>query len=70
ARAAAVADARRKAELYADAADVDLGDVVSISEFSASGPVPVVRMEAAMAVPIAAGRNEISASVMVVWELD
>jgi len=70
ARAAAVADARRKAELYADAADVDLGDVVSISEFSTSGPVPVVRMEAAMAVPIAAGRNEISASVVVVWELD
>lgn len=72
AREAAVADARRKAELYAGAAGVELGAIRSISEEMAMpGPQPMYRMEAAMAqsVPVAAGEAEVTAHVTIVWEL-
>lgn len=73
ARRAAIADARRKAELFAEEAGVDIAGVLSISEgVGGGGPAPfgggVVRaMEAA---PIAPGVDDVSASVAVVWELD
>jgi uncharacterized protein YggE len=73
ARAAAVADARRKAELYAAAAGVDLGPVVSISEATAmQGPQPMFRRDMALAsesVPVAAGETNVIAQVTIVWEI-
>ena len=71
AREAAVADAMRKAALFANAAGLRLGPVVSLTE-SGSAPQPM-RLErmAAMseAVPIAEGEVTISASVTMVFEL-
>ncbi|MEM9062855.1 MAG: SIMPL domain-containing protein [Pseudomonadota bacterium] len=73
ARREAVADARAKAELYAEAAGVGLGDVLSITEGGGSiGPRPELMMNmarAADAVPIATGESSLSASVRIVWEL-
>ncbi len=73
ARAAAVADARRKAELFAGAAGVSLGSILSISETQEfDPPQPMFRMEAAMAsdsVPVAAGEMGVAARVTIVWEI-
>ncbi len=75
ARKKAVADARAKAELYAEAAGVSLGHVVQISESTAiTPPVPMMRMavEAAAAdasVPIAAGQQTVSATVSITYEI-
>ena len=60
ARDKAIADARRKAEIYAKAAGVTLGDPVSITEEGA--PVPVFRSKvaapmAASAAPVAPGEE-------------
>ncbi len=72
ARADAVADALRKAKLYADAAGITLGQVVSISEGADYAPRPVY-MKAMMAeaapVPVAAGTQQLSASVNLVIEI-
>lgn len=70
ARRRAVADARRRAELYAAAAGVTVGDVISISETDVAVPRPMYRAEVAMmaadaAVPVAAGESEIRAMVHV-----
>lgn len=76
ARRAAVADARRRAELYAEAAGVKVGRVLSINEAgSHPPPQPMLRnmamMEFASAdVPVAAGESEIRAMVQVVFELE
>jgi uncharacterized protein YggE len=75
ARRAAVADARRKAELYANAAGVTLGPVVSIAEDSASAPAPVFRRDqlavhaGGMAPPISAGEDTLRVSVSVGFAL-
>jgi uncharacterized protein YggE len=73
ARAASVADARRKAEIYAAAAGVTLGPIISISEAEdAGGPQPMFRMDAAMAsdgVPVTAGELTLTARVTVVWAI-
>jgi uncharacterized protein YggE len=69
---AAVADARRKAETLAKAADGTLGQVVSITETGGSvPPVPYAARDAALAtdVPIEPGTQEIQASVTVTFEL-
>lgn len=73
ARTAAVADARRKAELYASAAGVTLGDIVSLNEASAS-PMPVpMRAKAMMAdaapVPIANGEQVLGMDVTITWAI-
>lgn len=71
ARKAAVADAIRKAKLYARAAGVNLGPVVSITEQGDGAPRPVM-MEAARAagkVPVAEGEVQVSASVTIVFGL-
>lgn len=76
ARAKAVADARRKAELYAKAAGMTLGRLVSISEQGAGvpPPVPMYRAEALSAraapPPIEPGEQDIRASVSATWELN
>lgn len=73
ARRKAVENARHKAEVYAKAAGVKIGDVLSISEgMSYRPPMPMVaaKMAAdAAPVPIAAGEASVAASVDVVWEL-
>lgn len=73
ARAAAVADAQHRAEIYAKAAGVALGPVQSISENAGEPPRPVMyRMAAAMAAaptPVAAGEQTVSADVAMVWEI-
>ena len=69
ARRKAIADARRKAELYAREAGVALGRVLDIDETGGGGgPVPVAygRMMAdAVAAPVAPGQLDLSASVTV-----
>lgn len=73
ARAKAVEDARRKAEVYAEAAGVTLGAIRSIDE-GGHGPMPMYDMRAAaapesMSVPIERGQTTVTAGVQVVWNL-
>ena len=76
ARKLAVADARRKAEIYAAAGGVKLGDIVSISEGVAyQPPAPIMRAKAmraeamAAAPPIAQGEQTLGVDVTIVWEI-
>lgn len=73
ARRAAVADALARAKLYAEAAGVRLGPVVSLSE-NGPAPEPMMRMRAApaaadMAVPIAEGEMSVAAQVTLVLSI-
>ncbi len=75
ARKSAVADARERAGLYADAAGVKLGSVLQISDsYSQSlGPVPMMaRMEATdfKSVPISIGESSMSASVTIIYAIE
>ena len=71
AREKAIADARRKAEIYAKAAGVTLGEPLSISEEGA--PVPMYRgkMAAPMAAgaPVAQGEETLAVTVSVSWAI-
>ena len=73
AREKAVADARRKAEIYAKAAGVTLGEPLSISEEGAPAPVMYrSRMAAPMArqpPPVAPGEETLSVTVNVSWAI-
>ena len=72
ARTEAVADARLRAQQYAAAAGVTLGQILSISESGgAEPPRPMYRVMAMAAdsVPVAAGEESVSASVTLVWEI-
>jgi uncharacterized protein YggE len=72
AREAAITDARRKAEIYARAAGVMLGRVVSIeegSDLSAPAPRRVLAQAAGMQMPIAPGENTLHATVTMVFEI-
>ena len=73
ARRKAVADAKGKADLYAQAAGFTLGKVMSLSEESVPGPRPLGRaMSVAAApapVPVEAGEMALSVRVRVVWSL-
>ncbi|MDQ1849089.1 SIMPL domain-containing protein [Gemmobacter fulvus] len=73
ARKRAVADARGRATLLAEAAGVTLGKIVSISESGGyQPPMPMMRMAADAAggaVPVAAGEVSVSANVTIVWAL-
>lgn len=75
ARQKAVADALRKAKLYAGAAGVALGQIMSISEGGVSYPQPVyakqmMAMERDASVPVAAGEQTLSANVTLVIRID
>jgi uncharacterized protein YggE len=71
AREKAIADARRKAEIYAKAAGVTLGEPISISEEGA--PVPVFRSKVAAPMaagaPVAQGEETLSVTVSVSWAI-
>lgn len=74
ARRRAVADARARASLFAEAAGVTLGAVISIDELGGGMPRPQVlgRMEMALsadAVPVAAGELSLRAQVQMVFAL-
>ena len=71
ARTEAVADARRKAEIYARAAGVMLGAPLSISEGGAPGPMPFRKMMGGMAAatPVAQGEETLSVTVNVTWAI-
>lgn len=67
---AAVADARSKAQVLADASGLHVGAVSSVEEDSGSSPVPFDSTKAAPAagVPIEAGTQQVTASVTVTFE--
>jgi uncharacterized protein len=73
AREKAIADARRKVEIYAKAAGVTLGAPLSISEEGAPRQVFRAKMAAPMAAaaptPIAQGEETLSISVSVTWAI-
>jgi uncharacterized protein len=72
ARGQAVADARRKAEIYAKAAGVTLGAPISISEEGAPGPMLYRKMAAPMAAsaaPVAQGEETLQVNVSVSWAI-
>jgi uncharacterized protein len=73
ARRAAVADGRARAELFAEAAGVTLGDLVTLTEmggYYAPAPMMEARMVAdAGSVPIAAGEVSIQTSVSLVYRI-
>lgn len=75
ARKAAVADAHDRAALYAEAAGVKLGPVLTISDSPPPIPGPIMvtaRLEAADAksVPISVGESMLSASVTIVYAIE
>jgi uncharacterized protein YggE len=71
AREQAVADARRKAEIYAKAAGVTLGAPLSISEEGNAVPAPYRKMAAGMAAsaPVAQGEETLQVTVSVSWAI-
>ncbi|MEM9973557.1 MAG: SIMPL domain-containing protein [Pseudomonadota bacterium] len=73
ARADAVADASRKARLYAEAAGLTLGAIQSISEGGSAAPVPIARAEMALSrdagVPVAPGELSMRARVTIVYAI-
>lgn len=73
ARRRAVADARAKAELYAEAAGVSLGKIIELTDGVTSSPQPMFMERSAMvmsdAVPIAEGEVSTSARVTITFEI-
>jgi uncharacterized protein YggE len=72
ARADAIADARRKADVYAKAAGTTLGAVIAVEEGGASVPRPMVMMRAdsvAKDAVIEPGEQQLSVNVTVTWRV-
>jgi uncharacterized protein YggE len=75
AREQAIADARRKAEIYAKASGVTLGAPLSISEEGSSGPHRPLRagvaysMRASAPTPVAQGEETLQITVNVSWAI-
>jgi uncharacterized protein YggE len=74
ARKVAVADAERKAKLYAEATHITLGQIMGVSESNFQPPQPVfygkaMRADAAGAVPIAEGEQTVAIDVNIMWEI-
>jgi uncharacterized protein YggE len=70
ARTEAIADARRKAEIYAKAAGVTLGAPIDISEGGGIAPMPLRRMAAmATSTPVAQGEDTLQVTVNVSWAI-
>jgi uncharacterized protein len=71
AREKAIADARRKADIYARAAGVTLGEPISISEEGAPTPMFRGKMAAPMAAgaQVAPGEETLSVTVSVSWAI-
>jgi uncharacterized protein YggE len=71
AREKAIADARRKAEIYAKAAGVTLGAPLSISEGGAPAPIAFRRMAAGVSesAAVAPGEETLQLTVSVTWAI-
>ena len=69
ARDEAIADARRKAEIYAHAAGAKVGHVVAITEGGAAAPPIAMQAMRAAGVPVAPGEQTLRAMVTVSYEL-
>jgi hypothetical protein len=69
ARDEAIADAHRKAELYAKAAGAKLGHVVSITEEGSSPPTRPMQALRSSGTPIAPGEQTLRAMVTVSYEM-
>lgn len=72
AREQAIADARRKAQIYARAAGVTLGEPISITEEGSGTPMfrgKVAGGMAASAAPVAQGEETLSVTVNVSWAI-
>jgi uncharacterized protein YggE len=71
AREQAIADARRKAEIYAKAVGVTLGAPLGISEEGSPGPMPFRKMVGGMAAaaPVAQGEETLRVTVNVSWAI-
>jgi uncharacterized protein len=72
ARRAAMADARRKAQVYAEAAGIRLGNVIWITEepgFTPPVPMAAARALAAAPTPIAAGEDTLRAQITVGFDI-
>jgi len=72
AREQAISDARRKAQIYARAAGVTLGEPLAISEQSSPSPIFRGKVAAGMvaaAAPIAQGEETLSVTVNVSWAI-
>ena len=72
ARTKAMVDARRKAEVYANAAGVKLGRPLSVQEVGAVLPRPLTGSRAVIsaAVPIAPGEEEFQATITVTFAIE
>lgn len=74
ARIAAVKDARRQAEIMAEAGGVRLVRVISLAEDGAAPPMPRMMAAAPMSkrdsVPVEAGETELRARVTIVYEIE
>jgi uncharacterized protein YggE len=72
AREQAISDARRKAQIYAKAAGVTLGEPIAISE-EGGAPTPMFRSRVAAGMaapaPVAQGEETLSVSVSVSWAI-
>lgn len=73
AKKAAIEDAKRNADLYAAAAGVKVGQVMSIRDSAAPMPMPMMEramsFDAKASVPIAPGQQTVSAQVAVIYEI-
>lgn len=72
ARKEAVANALRRAKLFAEATGSEVGEVVSISEetnFSGPRPYTMARAAKAQSVPIESGTETLEARVTITWKL-
>ncbi len=73
ARKRAIDDARGRAELYARATGVSVGQIISISEQAVQMPLPRFQARTMMAesssVPVATGEQEVSATIHVVYAI-
>ena len=71
AREKAIADARRKAEIYARAVGVTLGEPISVEESGAPSPIFRGKVAAPMAAgaPVAQGEETLSVTVSVSWAI-
>ncbi len=71
ARKEAVANALRRAELYAAAAGAEVGEVLRISEGAVGGrPRPVAMSMRSEAVPVERGTEMLQANVTITWALE
>lgn len=74
ARRAAFADARERAEQYADQAGRSLGELISVSEVVGPGPVPAASATEAAAdtaaPPIEPGQQQVGVRIQATWAFD